>query len=173
MEANLDGSARFPWKISRGTHNAFTLSFSNDISSFSNWRFNVKLKGGPGTPVLTLSPGSGLTVVDGTTITGAFTSEQSALKKDKYYYELLADNASGKTVPFFRSEEFIVQDENTSDPTTSITPTITLGDTVVNVSVTVGGGTFDPDDITEEQAYELWTNYFQYFAVGQTPPLSE
>lgn len=146
---NLDGSANVAWTIARNMHNACDITFSEDMSGYTDWHFVVRLKKGSDAYVVDLIEGDGITVVNSTSLRVVFDEVTSALKKEKYYYEVFAKDASGKKVPFIRSEEFNVQDYNNDDTTHDVSITVNLGSTVVSVSVTLGGGSMSAEDIVE------------------------
>lgn len=151
---NLDKSKAIPFVISRGVHNPFVLNFSQDISAYDGWIFNVK-DSASGVTRLSLTVGDGLTVDDNQTISGVFTADQSAaLKKHSYFYELLYKDAGGFYYPLFRGDGFTVQDQNgvCKPPTGEIN--VTMGDNIVNVSVGMVG--FDVNNLTPEESVTIF-----------------
>lgn len=160
---NLDPSKAIPWTISRGVDNPFVLNFSEDVSAFTDWTFNVK-DSASGQVRLSLTVGDGLTIDDNQTISGKFIAAQAAaLKKDSYFYEFLYKDANGNILPLFRADRFIVQDQNGLCKPTTGDINVVVGGSVININVGMVG--FDVNVLTPEEAQTI----FQSILSNMTP----
>lgn len=106
-------------------------------------------------------------VIDENEIQVPLTEELSNLDHFKGYYELI-NTTTGQN--WYQGNIEIMRGKVPVYTTaTEVEATINLGETVIETTITIAG--INPEEITEDQAYELWQNYFSKFSVGQTPPL--
>lgn len=107
--------------------------------------------------------GTSLLIIDENEIRIPFTDTLSDIDRNKCFYEL--KNKTSKQ-NWFQGQVQIITGESSEDTTTEVEGTISIGDVVVETTITVMG--FNVSDLTTVQLEALWAALAPY-SLGELP----